>query len=137
MRPLQRRTLAFAASALAAALLTTGCSELQQVSEGVDKAQQCIQAAGIVTETVSKVGGLINDPAAMEQALNDGAAKLGDLADKAANTSLKEAADSVSNSLDSLNVNSANEAVDAAQKVASDSAQWVNELTNACGGGGG
>ncbi|GAA3447962.1 hypothetical protein [Planomonospora venezuelensis] len=132
MRPLQRRTLALAASALAAALLTTGCSEIQQVSEGVDKAQQCLQAAGIVTETMSKVAGLINDPAAMEKALNDGAAQLGDLADKAANTSLKEAADGVAASLEGFNVNNANEAVDAAQKIATDGVKWVEELTGAC-----
>ncbi|MBG0830971.1 hypothetical protein HS041_24745 [Planomonospora sp. ID67723] len=132
MRPLPRRTLALAASALAAALLTTGCAEIQQVSEGVDKAQQCIQAAGIVTETAAKVAGLVNDPAAMEKALNDGATQLGTLADKAANTSLKEAADGVSSSLGSLNVQNANDAVDAAQKVAADSARWVQELTGAC-----
>ncbi|GGS85683.1 hypothetical protein GCM10010156_50320 [Planobispora rosea] len=136
MRPFPRRTLALTASALAAALLATGCSELQEVSQGIDKAQECVQAAGIVTETAAKVAGLVNNPAEMEQALNDGATRLGELADKAANTSLKEAADGVSSTLEGFNVNNANEAVDAAQKVATDSAQWVQQLTNACGGGG-
>ncbi|MFI6457257.1 hypothetical protein ACIBF6_37585 [Streptosporangium amethystogenes] len=133
MRPLPRRIPALAASALAAVLITTGCSEIQEVSQGIDKAQQCVQAAGIVTETVSKVSGLLNDPAAMEQALKDGGAKLGDLADKAANTSLKEAADSVSNTLEGFNVPDANSAIDTAQKVATDSVQWVEQLTGACG----
>ncbi|MGC5010243.1 hypothetical protein ACLQ2R_05720 [Streptosporangium sp. DT93] len=133
MRPLPRRIPVLAASAVAAALLLTGCSEVQQVSQGIDKAQQCVQAAGIVTETAAKVSGLLNDPAAMEKALNDGGAKLGDLADKAANTSLKEAADGVSNSLQGFNVTDANSAVDAAQKVATDSVGWVQELTSACG----
>ncbi|GAA0855215.1 hypothetical protein ACFQVD_02390 [Streptosporangium amethystogenes subsp. fukuiense] len=133
MRPLPRRIPALAASALAAVLITTGCSEIQEVSQGIDKAQQCVQAAGIVTETVSKVSGLLNDPAAMEQALKDGGAKLGDLADKAANTSLKEAADSVSNTLEGFNVPDANSAIDTAQKVATDSVRWVEQLTNACG----
>ncbi|WP_433361720.1 hypothetical protein [Streptosporangium sp. CA-115845] len=133
MRSLPRRIPALAASALAAALITTGCSEIQEVSQGIDKAQQCVQAAGIVTETVSKVSGLLNDPAAMEQALKDGGAKLGDLADKAANTSLKEAADSVSNTLEGFNVPDANSAIDTAQKVATDSVRWVEQLTNACG----
>ena len=96
MRPLPRRIPVLAASVLAAVLVTTGCSELQEVSQGIDKAQECVQATGIVTETVAKVSGLLNDPAAMEKALNDGAAKLGDLADKAANTTLKEAAEGVS-----------------------------------------
>jgi hypothetical protein len=132
MRPLQRRTVSLAASALAAALLTTGCSEIQQVSEGVDRAQQCIQAAGIVTDTMAKVAGLLNDPAGMEQALNDGAAKLGDVADKAANTSLKEAADGVAGSLEAINVQNANDAVDAAQKVAADGVKWAEQLTSAC-----
>ncbi|MBG0817294.1 hypothetical protein [Planomonospora sp. ID82291] len=132
MRALPRRTVSLAASALAAALLTTGCSEIQQVSEGVDRAQQCIQAAGIVTDTMAKVTGLLNDPAGMEKALNDGAAKLGDVADKAANTSLKEAADGVAGSLEAINVQNANDAVDAAQKVAADGVKWAEQLTNAC-----
>src|SRR6478609_3378970 len=117
MRPLPRRIPVLAASALAAVLITTGCSEIQQVSEGVDKAQQCLQAAAIVTDTVQKITPLIEDPAAMEKALNDGAAKLGDLADKAANTTLKEAADGVAKDLEGLNVTDANSAVDAGQKV--------------------
>ncbi|GAA3155637.1 hypothetical protein GCM10010466_53220 [Planomonospora alba] len=133
MRLLPRRVLPLAASALAAALLTTGCAELQQVSDGVDKAQQCIEAAGIVTDTMSKVASTIQDPAAMEQALNDGAAKLGDLADKAANTSLKEAADGVSGTLAGFDVQNANDAVDAAQKVAADGVKWTQDLTSACG----
>ncbi|WP_449061775.1 hypothetical protein [Planomonospora algeriensis] len=132
MRPLPRRTGLLAASALAAALLTTGCAEIQQVSEGVDRAQQCIQAAGIVTDTMAKVAGLLNDPAGMEKALNDGAAKLGDVADKAANTSLKEAADGVAGSLEAINVQNANDAIDAAQKVAADGVKWAEQLTNAC-----
>lgn len=107
--------------------------ELQQVSDGIDKTQQCLQAAGIVTETVQKITGVMDDPAAMEKALNDGAAKLGDLADSAANTTLKEAADNVAKQLDGLNVGSANEAVDAGQKVATDSVAWVKQLTDACG----
>ncbi|GAA2895473.1 hypothetical protein GCM10010517_60230 [Streptosporangium fragile] len=133
MRPLSRRIPALAAAALAAALLTTGCSEIQEVSQGIDQAQQCVEAAGIVTETVSKVSGLLNDPAAMEKALNDGAAKLGDLADKAADTSLREAAEGVSNTLEGFSVTDANSAVDTAQKVATDSVKWVEQLTNACG----
>ncbi|MEU8380092.1 hypothetical protein [Streptosporangium sp. NPDC048865] len=133
MRPLPRRIPVLAASVLAAALAVTGCSEIQEVSQGIDKAQQCVQAAGIVTETAAKVSGLLDDPAAMEKALQDGGTKLGDLADKAANTSLKEAAEGVSGTLQGFNVTDANSAVDAAQKVATDSVQWVQQLTNACG----
>ena len=133
MRPLPRRIPVLAASVLAAALAVTGCSEIQEVSQGIDKAQQCVQAAGIVTETAAKVSGLLDDPAAMEKALQDGGTKLGDLADKAANTSLKEAADGVSNTLEGFNVPDANSAIDTAQKVATDSVRWVEQLTNACG----
>ncbi|GAA3088600.1 hypothetical protein [Streptosporangium carneum] len=132
MRPLPRRIPALAASALAAVLLTAGCSELQQVSDGVDKAQQCLQAAGIVTDTVKKVTGLVDDPAAMDKALNDGATKLGELADKASNTTLKEAADGIAANLEKLNVTDANSAVDALQKLGNDSVKWVETLTGAC-----
>ncbi|MEV7006409.1 hypothetical protein [Streptosporangium sp. NPDC051022] len=132
MRPLPRRIPALAASALAAVLVTTGCSELQQVSDGVDKAQQCLQAAGIVTDTVKKITGLADDPAAMEKALNDGAAKLGDLADKASNTTLKQAADDIAGTLQDLNVTDANSAIDALQKAGNESVKWVQQLTDAC-----
>ncbi|MEU0516498.1 hypothetical protein [Streptosporangium sp. NPDC006007] len=133
MRPLPRRIPVLAASALAALVVTTGCSEVRQASEGIDKAQQCLQATGIVTDTLQKITGLVDDPAAMEKALNDGGAKLGDLADKASNTTLKEAADGIGKSLEGLNVTDANGAVDAAQKVATDSVKWVEQLTSACG----
>ncbi|MEU9830656.1 hypothetical protein AB0D67_03850 [Streptosporangium sp. NPDC048047] len=132
MRPLTRRVPALAAAALAAALFTTGCSELQEVSQGVDKAQQCLQATGIVTETVSKISGLTDDPAALEKALNDGASKLSGLADQAANTTLKEAADGVAADLRKVNVTDANSAVDAAQKTATDSVRWIEQLGSAC-----
>lgn len=132
MRPLPRRIPAIAASGLAAVLLLTGCSELQQVSDGVDKAQQCVQAAGIVTDTVKKLTTLADDPAAVEKALNDGATKLGDLADKASNTTLKQAADDVSERLNNFNVNDAQSAVDAVQKAGSESVAWIRQLTEAC-----
>ncbi|MEV4094979.1 hypothetical protein [Streptosporangium saharense] len=132
MRPLPRRIPAIAASGLAAVLLLTGCSELQQVSDGVDKAQQCVQAAGIVTDTVKKLTTLADDPAAVEKALNDGATKLGDLADKASNTTLKQAADDVSERLKNLDVNDAQSAVDAVQKAGSESVAWIRQLTEAC-----
>ena len=65
--------------------------------------------------------------------LLDGAAKLGTLADEAANTTLKEAAEGVSKDLEGLNATNANNAVDAAQKVATDSVKWVEQLAGACG----
>ncbi|MFF0576288.1 hypothetical protein [Streptosporangium saharense] len=132
MRPLPRRIPAIAASGLAAVLLLTGCSELQQVSDGVDKAQQCVQAAGIVTDTVKKLTTLADDPAAVEKALNDGATKLGDLADKASNTTLKQAADDVSERLKNFDVNDAHSAVDAVQKAGTESVAWIRQLTEAC-----
>ena len=116
----------------AVSVLTAGCSEIQEVSQGI-QGVQCVQAEGILTETAAKVSGLINDPAAMEKALNDGAAKLGTLADEAANTTLKEAAEGYFEDLEGLNATSANNAVDAAQKVATDSVKWVEQLAGACG----
>ncbi|MEU1731850.1 hypothetical protein [Streptosporangium sp. NPDC020145] len=132
MRPLPRRIPAIAASGLAAVLLLSGCAEIQQVSDGVDKAQQCVQAAGIVTDTVKKLATLADDPGAAEKALNDGAAKLGELADKASNTTLKQAADDVSESLKNLDVTDAQSAVDAVQKAGNDSVAWIRKLTEAC-----
>ncbi|MFJ2029941.1 hypothetical protein [Streptosporangium sp. NPDC087985] len=132
MRPLPRRIPVLAASAVATVLITTGCSEVQQVKEGVGNVQQCLQATGIVTDTVKKITGLMDDPAAMEKALHEGGAKLGDLADKAANTTLKEAADGVADSLKSLNVKDANDAITAGRKVAADSVKWAERLTGAC-----
>ncbi|GAA0432288.1 hypothetical protein Acor_03380 [Acrocarpospora corrugata] len=115
-----------------AGILVTGCGAIEEVTGAAQKTQQCIEAAGIVTETVSKITSVASDPAAVEKALNDGATKLTTLADDAANTSLKEAADGVAAKLDGYNVQDANDAVDTLQKVATDSIAWVDTLTKAC-----
>ncbi|MEO3857336.1 hypothetical protein ABGB08_20705 [Acrocarpospora sp. B8E8] len=115
-----------------AAVLVTGCGAIEEVTGAAQQTQQCIEAAGIVTETVSKITSLAGDPAEVEKALNEGANKLTTLADDAANTSLKEAADGVAAKLDGYNVQDANDAVDALQKIATDSVAWVETLTKAC-----
>ncbi|TKK77366.1 hypothetical protein FDA94_37720 [Herbidospora galbida] len=127
------RLLPLAAVPLSLVLLT-GCGELNEITGAIDKTQQCIQAAGIVTETVQKVTGLASDPQAVETALADGANKLENLANDAANTTLSEAANDIAGKLDAFNVQDANDAVDALQKLAADSVAWVETLTSACAG---
>ncbi|MEU8271253.1 hypothetical protein AB0B89_29350 [Sphaerisporangium sp. NPDC049002] len=114
-----------AASAIGLTLLTTGCST-------VDKAQACIEANKVISETGAKVASLASDPKAMEKALEDGAAKLEDVANTAGNTTLNEALQKLADSFKKLNVDDANEAVDAAQKVATDSAQAVKTIAQEC-----
>lgn len=116
-------------------VLLTGCGEINEITGAIDKTQQCIQAVGIVTETVEKVTGLASDPQAVETALADGAKKLETLANDAANTTLQEAANDVAAKLNAFEVQDANDAVDALQKLATDSLQWADTLSSACTSG--
>lgn len=116
-------------AAFSVIVFATGCGEINAT---VDKAQACLEAPKIVTEMVATVGTLVNDPAAMEKELDAAGKKLGDVADKASNTTLKEATDDLANSLSKLNVNTANEAVDAVQKVGNDTAAYLTKLKEAC-----
>ncbi|MFC4590322.1 hypothetical protein [Sphaerisporangium corydalis] len=114
-----------AASAIGLSVLLSGCST-------VDKAQACIEANKVIAETGAKISGLVNDPKAMEKALNDGAAKLEDAADTAGNTTLNEALQNLAASLKKLEVSDPNEAVDAAQKVATDTAKAIKTTAEEC-----
>jgi hypothetical protein len=116
---------AFAIAAVAAVVLTTGCSTL-------DKAQGCIEANKVISETAAKVSGLVNDPEAMEQALKDGASKLNDVADKAGNTTLTEALENLAGSLNKLDVTSAADAAQVAERVATDTAQALRTVAEEC-----
>ncbi|MFC6086413.1 hypothetical protein [Sphaerisporangium aureirubrum] len=117
---------AFAISAaVAVTVLSTGCSTL-------DKAQGCVEANKVISETAAKISGLINDPAAMEDALKDGASKLNDVADKAGNTTLNDALQNLADSLNKLDVNNAADAAQAAQKVATDAAQALRTVAEEC-----
>ncbi|MEV5407729.1 hypothetical protein AB0K60_02665 [Thermopolyspora sp. NPDC052614] len=118
------RLLSLTAAAVLAVTIA-GCST-------VDKAQACLESSKIVADTVAKIGSLANDPAAMEKALNDGAARLSDAADKAGNTTLNEALDDLSKSLEGLNVKDVNDAVDAAQKAATDGAAAAEKIAREC-----
>jgi hypothetical protein len=54
------------------------------------------------------------------------------VADKAANTTLKEASDDLAKTLSGINVTNVNDAVDAAQKVTTESAAYVEKVAKAC-----
>ncbi|GII62499.1 hypothetical protein Skr01_25840 [Sphaerisporangium krabiense] len=114
-----------AAAAVGFTVLTTGCST-------VDKAQACIEANRVLADTAAKISGLVDDPKAMEQALRDGAVKLEGVADKAGNTTLNEALQDLADTFKKLNIDDANAAVDAAQKVATDTARTVNTIAQEC-----
>ncbi|GII83274.1 hypothetical protein Ssi03_12640 [Sphaerisporangium siamense] len=114
-----------AAAAVGFTVLTTGCST-------VDKAQACIEANRVLADTATKISGLVDDPKAMEQALRDGATKLEGVADKAGNTTLNEALQDLADTFKKLNIDDANAAVDAAQKVATDTARTVNTIAQEC-----
>ncbi|GAA4506306.1 MULTISPECIES: hypothetical protein [Nonomuraea] len=131
---MSRRYRRFASLAVipAFAFAAAGCAE---VNTTIDRAQACLEAPKIVGELTSQLTQLVNDPQAMEKALDDTAAKLNDLADSAANTTIKEASDKLAGTLSGLNVQTVNDAVDAAQKVGSDTAAYVKQVAEACSGG--
>ncbi|MET8000488.1 hypothetical protein [Nonomuraea glycinis] len=129
MRRLHTRFASLAA--LSAFVLVTGCSE---VNSTIDKAQACLEAPKIVADLTGQLASLANDPQAMEKALDDTAAKLNDVADQAANTTIKQASDDLAATLSGINVQSVNDVVDATQKVGTDTAAYVEKVAQACTG---
>ncbi|HEX4813465.1 MAG TPA: hypothetical protein VFV66_12015 [Nonomuraea sp.] len=115
----------------AVGVFAAGCGEVNQT---IDRAQACLEAPKIVSELGAEVAKLTDDPQAMEKALDDAAAKLNDVADQAANTTLKEATDNLAGTLSGITVNDVGDAVDAAQKVATDSAAYLEKVAQACTG---
>ncbi|WP_049562892.1 hypothetical protein [Nonomuraea sp. SBT364] len=118
--------------AFSAFVFAAGCGE---VNDTIDRAQACLEAPKIIGELTAQLGSLVNDPQAMEKALDGTAAKLNEVADSAANTTIKEASDNLATTLSGLNVQSANDAVDAVQKVGTDAAAYVQKVSSACTGG--
>jgi hypothetical protein len=131
---MSRRHRRFASLAVvpALALALTGCAEINGT---IDRAQACLEAPKIITELTGQLTQLVNDPQAMEKALDDSAAKLNELADKAANTTIKEASDSLAETLSRIDVKTVNDAVDAAQKVGTETAAYIKQVTEACAEG--
>ncbi|MEO3800696.1 hypothetical protein [Nonomuraea sp. B1E8] len=129
MRHLKSRFLPLAAFAVC--LVAAGCGE---VNDTIDKAQACLEAPKIVTDLGAQIAKLTDDPQAMDKALDDAATKLNDVADKATNTTLKEATDDLAATLSGISVTSVNDAVDAAQKVGTDSAAYLEKVAKACTG---
>jgi hypothetical protein len=119
------RILPFVAASAAVVLLSSGCAATEQ-------AQTCLEAPKVIGETLSKISGLADDPAAMRKELEDGAAKLEKLANDAGDTTLKEALQGLADSFQKLNVDDANAAVDAAQQAAKDGADYLKRVTEAC-----
>lgn len=113
----------------ASCVLAAGCSE---VNSTIDKAQACLEAPKIIAELGAEISKLTNDPQALDKALDDAAVKLNDVADKAANTTIKEASDDLANTLSGITVQDANDAVDAVQKVTADGAAYVEKVAQAC-----
>ncbi|MBD3136874.1 hypothetical protein [Microbispora bryophytorum] len=119
------RLLPSAAACAAAVLLASGCAS-------ADKAQTCAEATRLIGQTISGIGNVVDDPAAMRKKIEDGAADLEDMANKAADTTLRDALQGLADSLQKLDVKDANAAVDAAQKVATDGANHLREVSQAC-----
>ncbi|GGO74875.1 hypothetical protein [Nonomuraea cavernae] len=127
MRPLKTRLVPLAA--FAAFVLAAGCAE---VNSTIDKTQACLEAPKIVADLGAEITKLKDDPQAMEKALDDAAGKLNGVADQAANTTLKEASDNLASTLAGINVNDVNDAVDAIQKVGTDTAAYLEKVAQAC-----
>jgi methyl-accepting chemotaxis protein len=129
MRRLTSRFLPLAAFGVF--VLAAGCGE---VNNTIDKAQSCLEAPKIVTQLTADLARFKDDPKAMDKALDEGAAKLNDVADKASNTTLKEASDDLAKTLGSIDVNDVNDAVNAVQKVGTETAAYLEKVAKACGG---
>jgi len=127
MRLLKSRYVPLALFALG--VFAAGCGE---VNDTIDKAQACLEAPKIVTDLAAQVKNLTDDPKAMEQALDDAAGKLNDVADKAANTTLKQATEDMAKTRAAIDVKDVNDAVDAAQKVGTEAVDYASQIAKAC-----
>lgn len=119
------RLLPLAAVAAGLALSVTGCST-------IDKAQACIEANQVIAEVTKNVSDLLNDPAAMEKALTDGAARLDEVADTVGNTTLNEALSRLADSLGELTVEDAADAAEAVRRVGGDAAEAIEQIAREC-----
>ena len=126
--------ITFGVSAIASITSSVNSAGCGEVNNTIDKAQSCLEAPKIVTQITADLAKYKDDPQALDKALNDGAAKLNDVADKAANTTLKEASDDLAKTLSSIDVKDVNDAADAVQKVGNDSAAYLEKVAKACGG---
>jgi hypothetical protein len=113
----------------ATCVFLAGCGE---VNNTIDKAQACLEAPKIVTDLAAKVTSLTDDPKAMDKAIDDAAGKLNDVADKAANTTLKQASEDFAKTLGNIDVTDVNGAVDAAQKVGTEAVDYTKQVAKAC-----
>ncbi|MEO3869219.1 hypothetical protein ABGB18_10355 [Nonomuraea sp. B12E4] len=127
MRHLKSRYVPLAAFVVC--VFAAGCGE---VNSTIDKAQACLEAPKIIADLGTQLSNLANDPQAMEKALDETATKLNNVADDAANTTIKEASDNLAATLSGITVNDVNDAVDAAQKATSEGAAYVKQVAEAC-----
>ncbi|GAA5079585.1 hypothetical protein GCM10023259_085910 [Thermocatellispora tengchongensis] len=118
----------------AAALIggLTACSEVQEVSNTLDKAQACLEATKVVGEVSSKFAGLAQNPEELGKALDEGAAKLEETAAKAGDTTLQEALQGLADAYQKLDVSDVNSAIDSAQQAATDTAKYLSDIQAAC-----
>ncbi|MBX6168880.1 hypothetical protein [Thermobispora bispora] len=124
------RTLAATTALTAFALLSaTGCAE---TAETMDKARTCIEAPKAISETLDRVRRVVNDPDAMREEISAGITKLRDLADKAADTTLREALQGLTDRLERIQVSDVQQAAKAAAQVAKDTAEYLNKIREAC-----
>ncbi|GII78724.1 hypothetical protein Sru01_37060 [Sphaerisporangium rufum] len=119
------RFLPLAAAGVLGLISLTGCST-------ADKAQACIEANNAISETGTKITQTLDDPKALEKALNDGAAKLKDVGKEVGDTSLNEALTKLANGWESLDVKNAEDAVKAGQQAAQDMTEAVTAIAKEC-----
>ncbi|SDR29133.1 hypothetical protein [Thermostaphylospora chromogena] len=117
---------------VAAVVLVTGCGEVQELNNKVDQAQACLEATRVVTGINDKIVEMRNNPEQLSQILEDSAAKLQDAAEKAGDTTLREALEGLAGVYRNLDISDVNSAVDAAQKALADTAKYAAEITAAC-----
>ncbi|MBX6385549.1 MAG: hypothetical protein IRZ07_21675 [Microbispora sp.] len=119
------RLLPLTAACAAAVLLSAGCAS-------ADKAQSCAEATQVISRTISEIGKVVDDPAAMRKKIDDGVADLENVANKAADTTLRDAVQGLADSLKKLDADDAKEAANTAQQVAADGADYLRKVSDAC-----
>ena len=112
---------------LAAVVMLAGCGEVQELSGAVVRVQACEDAIKLASETTGTAQRLGGDPGKLGEALDTAADDLDDAAARAGDATLKDAVEGLADYYRDLEVDG-----EAARKVASNTAKYLQVITAAC-----
>ncbi|MFI6296099.1 hypothetical protein ACIBEJ_31205 [Nonomuraea sp. NPDC050790] len=114
---------------LAAVVLCSGCSTIQEAGAILSATEACDEAAKVADELLTKIPSLTGDPPALDKALDAAADRLKNLGVESGNATLNDALGSLARSYQEIEVTDPAAAV---QKVRSETTASLQVVTRAC-----